>query len=122
VANTVQNQNRIAWTYTDDAHNDWRVSAKQVYVEHASDGVKYGGAAAAGTVPHLRKGHRMRAVKCTSTGKPDKWIPAYETTAALFDTPGTTVTRDYAGADATYESTATYRGEKLPHGGITQAT
>lgn len=122
MASTKADNNREAWTYTDDAGNDFRVSSKTVYTSDVTDGAKYGGTNAASTVAHLPKGWRMRAVKCTSAGNPDKWIPCYETTADLWTTPGTTVTRDLNGNDTVYTSTASRRSEQQPrwYGGITQ--
>lgn len=116
--------NREAWTYTDDQGTDWRVSSKTVYTSDGTDGAKYGGEQAASTVPHLPKGWRMRAVKCTSSGQPDRWIVCYDTVCALWATPGTTVVRDVNGVDQTYTSTNRVRSEKQPswYGGITQAS
>lgn len=124
MASTKADNNREAWTYTDDQGNAWRVSSKTVYTSDVTDGAKYGGSQAAATVDHLPKGWRMRAVKCTSTGNPDRWIVVYEATATLWTTPGTQVTRDLNGVDTVYESTSRVRGEKQPawYGGITQST
>lgn len=120
MANTVQDNSREAWTYTDDAGNDYRVSAKTVYVTHGTDAAKYGGSQAAATVPRLPKGFRMRAVKCTSAGLPDQWIPVYDTTCALWATPGTTVTRNNAGVDATYTRSTKRRSERQEHDTTTE--
>lgn len=123
MASTKADNNREAWTYTDDAGTDWRVSSKTVYTSDVTDGVKYGGQQAASTVPHLPKGWRMRAVKCTAAGNPDRWIPCYDTSCALWATPGTQVTRDLNGTDTVYTSTDKRRSEQSPrwYGGITQA-
>lgn len=114
MANTVQNGNRIAWTYTDDNATAWRVSAKQVYVQHATDGVKYGGTAAAPSVPAKPRTLRMRRVYCTLASGKVIGVPAYTTAAALWTTPGTTLTRDENGVDATATSTARRLGERQP--------
>ncbi len=111
MANTVQNGNRIAWGYTDNAGVTWRVSAKQVYVEHATDGVKYGGAAAASSVRAWPSSWKMRTVKCTS-GATAILVPVYSTSAALWTTPGTTITRTLNGVDATFTSTSTKHEEE----------
>lgn len=122
MASTKADNNRVAWTYTTNKGIDFRVSAKAVYVLDGTDGVKYGGSAAASTVAHLPKGFRMRAVKCTSAGNPDLWIPCYEADAPLA-TAGATVTRNLNGVDTVYTSTDTIREERLPRwwGGITEA-
>ena len=48
--------NRIAWTYTDDLGNDWRVAAQKAL----TDQTKLGGSAAASTVPPKPPTIRMR--------------------------------------------------------------
>lgn len=122
MATVMADNNRVAWTYTTNKAVDYRVSAKEVYVGDVTDGAKYGGSAAASTVPHLPKGWRMRAVKCTSAGNRDLWIPFY-TAAATIGTAGTTVVRNLNGVDTTYTSTGIIREEQRPKwmGGITEA-
>jgi hypothetical protein len=114
MASTKADNNRVAWGYTDDAGNTWRVSAKAVYVLDGTDGAKYGGSAAAATVAKIPKGLRMRAVACTSSTHPDKYIVCYTTAASLFSTPGTTVVRDLNGVDTTYVAANRRRGEREP--------
>lgn len=112
MASTKADNNRVAWTYTDDKNRAWRVSAKAVYVNDVTDGAKYGGSAAASSVQRIPKELKMRKVKCTSAGKPDKWMVAYETDAAIWTTPGTVLTLDTNGVDAVFEASETTRGEK----------
>jgi hypothetical protein len=116
MATTKGDNNRVVWSYTDDLAVDWAVSAKAVYVLDGTDGAKYGGSAPAATVTAKPTRMRMRAVKCTSAGKVDRWIPAYDTTCALWATPGTTVVRDVNGVDATYVATKGHRGERYRDG------
>jgi hypothetical protein len=117
----VVDNNRVAWTYTDDLGVDYRVSAKSVYVNHATDGGKYGGALADSTVPALPKGFKMRKVKLTSATHPDLWVVVYETTATAWTTGGTTLTRNLNGVDVVYTVTVDgRRSEKHPRSGITQ--
>lgn len=111
MANTVQNNNRIAWGYVDDASVTWRVSAKQVYVEHGTDGTKYGGSAAASSVRAKPRSLRMRAVEATS-GAVTIRVPAYTTSATIWTTPGTTLTRNLNGVDATFTTTSVKHEEK----------
>jgi hypothetical protein len=110
MANTVQNNNRIAWGYVDNSSVTWRVSAKQVYVEHATDGAKYGGSAAASSVRAWPSSWTMRTVECTS-GSTTIRVPVYAKTAALWTTPGTTLTRTLNGVDATFTSTSVLHEE-----------
>jgi hypothetical protein len=111
MANTKQNRNAVAWTYTDGSSQDWRVSARAVYVLDITDGAKYGGEAAASNVQGKPKGLRMRAVYCTSGGV-KTLIPCYDTACDLWTTPGTSVVRNLNGVDATFTSTKDKREEK----------
>jgi hypothetical protein len=123
MASTKADNNREAWTYTDDLANDYRVSSKTVYTSDPIDGAKYGGSQAAATVAPIPRGFKMRKAKCSSAGNPDIWIPCYDTTCDLWATPGTTVTRDLNGVDVVYTSTASgRRSEKRPRDGITQTS
>lgn len=111
MANTVQNNNRVAWTYVDDASVSWRVSAKQVYVEHSTDGAKYGGSAAASSVRAKPRSLQMRTVEMTS-GAVTIRVPVYDTSAALWTTPATTCTRNLNGVDATFTGSSVHHEER----------
>lgn len=117
MASTKADNNRVAWTYTNNKDVDYRISAKNVYVNDGTDGVKYGGAAAAGTVARFPKGARPRAVKCTHAGGAI-WITFYEPTAPIA-TAAATVTRNINGVDTVCTSTGDVREERMPYGGIT---
>jgi hypothetical protein len=112
MASTKADRNAVAWTYTDEASQDWRVSARGVYVLDVTDGAKYGGSAAAGSVRGKPVGLKMRAVYCVSPAGKTALIPAYDTACDLWTTPGTTVTRDLNGVDIVFTSTADKRAEK----------
>lgn len=111
MANTVQDNNRMAWRYTDNNSQQWRVSAKTVYVTHGVDAAKYGGAAAASSMQAKPASLKMRSVECTS-GATTIRVPCYDTACALWTTPGTTLTRNLNGVDATFTSTAVKHEEK----------
>jgi hypothetical protein len=117
MASTKADNNRVAWTYTNNKNVDYRVSAKNVYVNDGTDGAKYGGAAAASSVARFPKGAKMRAVKLTHAGGAI-WVACYEGTATLA-TAGTTVTRNVNGVDTVCTSTGDVREERMPYGGIT---
>lgn len=116
MASTKATNNRCVWTYTDENGDDWAVGAKTVYVQDVTDGVKFGGSAPAASVPAIPKQLRMRAVKCIADGVAAKWVPVYETTAALWTTPGTTVTLNNLGVDVSYASTKGKRPERYRDG------
>lgn len=112
MASTKADNNRVSWTYTDHLSTDYAISAKAVYVLDGTDGAKYGGTASSTSDRRIPKDLKPRRVKCVSSGKPDKWVVAYTTSATIWTTPGTTLTLDANGVDAVYSSTGTTRDEK----------
>jgi hypothetical protein len=119
MANTVQDNNRIAWTYTDDDENDYRVSAKAVYVGGA-EAAKWGGSAAAASVPQLPKGFRMRKRKVVS-GAVIRWVPCYKTDATLWTGVATTVLLNKNGVDAAFDVSSKKLSERNIRDGTTQS-
>lgn len=80
----VLSSNRIAWTYTDDAGNDWRVAANKAWTDQ---GV-LGGAAAASTVPQRPAGYKMRRAVVSDGAGHSRVVPVYDGGADII-TPGT---------------------------------
>jgi len=106
--------NRVAWTYTDDHSDDYRISAKAVYVAQGGGTVPQGGSAAAATVARLPKQVKPRMVKMTPAagGNGSRWVIAYALDAPIWTTPGTTMDLNINGAAVSYHSSTTLRGEK----------
>jgi len=107
--------NRVAWTYTDDHVASYRISAKAVYVAQVTDGdAKQGGVAAAPSVRRIPKDIKPRRVKMVdvATGAVARYEVAYATDALIWTTPGTTMDLNINGAAVSCEATATHRGEK----------
>jgi len=77
--------NRVAWTYTDDEGNDWRVSA----LKFNTDQSKLGGAAAAATVPPRKGGSKMRRTTVSGNGV-SRVVPVYAPDADIV-TAGTSM-------------------------------
>jgi hypothetical protein len=79
--------NRVGWTYTDDAGQDWRVAAILGYTSQN----KLGGSAASTDVPPLPRDVKMRrlSVRNAVLGK-TRTVPIYEVTAPLL-TPAATI-------------------------------
>lgn len=115
MASAFASGNRVAWQYTDDNGADWVISAKSVYVLGA-DAADYGGSAPASTVARIPKQLKPRRVKCVSAGAADRWPIVYETDAALWTTPGTSITLNLLGVDTVYTSTRVKRAERNPDG------
>lgn len=124
MASTKADNNREAWTYTDDLGDDYRISSKTVYTSDGTDGAKYGGSQGDPADPPFPRGWKPRRVKCSASGKPDKWVIAYDPTATIWTTPGTTLTLDANGVDVEYTvgSKNARRSEKRTRDGITQTS
>jgi len=112
MASTKADNNRVGWVYTDDYDLDFCVSAKDVYVNDPTDGAKYGGSAQTGVEPAKPRQLRMRRVRCTASGHKDKWVVAYEVTATIWTTPGTTLTLDSNGVDVAFTAAREKRAER----------
>lgn len=80
----VLSSNRIAWTYTDDAGNNWRVAALKAWTDQAV----LGGAAAASTVPQRPSGGKMRRCVVSDGAGHSRTVPVYAPGATI-ETPGT---------------------------------
>lgn len=106
MASTKAVGNRVAWTYTDNNSETYRVSAKDVYVNDVTDGAKYGGTAAAASLKAKPKGLRMRGVYATTAAGDTILITCYTAAATAFATPGTTLTRNVNGVDVEATTTA----------------
>jgi hypothetical protein len=107
--------NRIAWTYTDDEGNDWRVAAQKALTDQ---GV-LGGSAAAGTVPERPNFFKMRRVSVSDGAGHSRVLPCYETTATIV-TPGTAVNANYAGVSTPFTSNGGYIPERAPRRNVTK--
>lgn len=111
MASTMASNERTAWLYSSGAI-DYCVSAKKAYVEGA-DAAKFGGGAAEGTERSLPNGIRPRKAQVyNATANVSRWLIVYSTDAALWTTPGTTVTLNYKGVDTVFTSTGQTLGEK----------
>ncbi len=81
---SVLSSNRIAWLYTDDNGDVWRVAALKAWTDQGS----LGGAAAAGTDPQRPAGYKMRRCVVSDGAGHSRTVPVY-TTGATIVTPGT---------------------------------
>jgi hypothetical protein len=105
MANTKASNDRARWTYTTDGAVALAISAKSVYVT-GGDAAKYGGSADTTGVPRVPKGFRVRRVRVDSSGGATRRVVVYQTTAALWTTPSTTITLDLAGTDTEFSNGA----------------
>lgn len=107
----VLSSNRIAWTYTDAAGNNWRVAALKAWTDQ---GV-LGGSAAAATVPQRPGGSKMRRTTVSDGAGHSRVVPVYEATADI-TTPGTSFNFNANVAGVITEVTGTSIGEFLKEG------
>lgn len=75
----VLSSNRIAWTYTDDDGNTWRVAALADWTSQA----KLGGAAAASTLKQRPAGYKMRRCVVSDGAGHSRTVPIYDTAATI---------------------------------------
>lgn len=99
--------NRIAWTYTADDGNTYRVAAQKAMTDQAV----LGGTAAAGTLPEKPSAIKMRSVT-VSNGTYSRVLPCYEAGAPIA-TAGTAVNANRAGDVRAMTS----NGGFIPEGG-----
>jgi len=122
---TALSPNRVAWVYTDDDGNDYVVAAQKAITDQVdgSSNVKVGGSAAAGTEPLLPYGFKMRRVNCQDSAGHRRQVVAYEVTAPLWATPGTTLNLNYLNNSTSFEAKSTHFKERpLRRSQITDAT
>lgn len=108
----VLSSNRIAWTYTDDEGNAWRVAALKAWTDQA----KLGGAAADGTVPERKGGSPMRRVTVSDGAGHSRVVPVYDASGAPIATPGETFNFNANVGGVITEVTGTSSGRILPEG------
>jgi hypothetical protein len=75
----VLSSNRLAWKYTDDDGNVWRVAALAAWTSQA----KLGGSAAAITDPQRPGGYKMRRAVVSDGAGHSRMVPVYTTDAAI---------------------------------------
>lgn len=90
--------NRIAWTYTADDGNQYRVAAEKALTDQ---GV-LGGSAAAGTVPPRPAVGKMRRMSISAAGVGSRTVPIYSLDATLATNPATTITANLHGDSHTF--------------------
>jgi hypothetical protein len=100
---------RIAWTYSSDDGNDYRVAA----VKALTDQAKQGGASGAAVSLAKPGSIKMRRVSCRTAGGVTRVFPLYVSGAALA-TAGETINANVDGVSTQFVS----RGNPLPEGHI----
>jgi hypothetical protein len=107
----ILSSNRIAWQYTDDDGNVWRVAALAAWTAQG----KLGGAAAAATDKQRPGGYKMRRCVVSDGAGHSRMVPVYTTDATIV-TGGTTFNFNANVAGAITEVTGTSNGGYLREG------
>jgi hypothetical protein len=107
----VLSSNRIAWSYTDDDGNVWRVAA----LKAATDQAVLGGSAAAPTVPQRPGGWKLRRTTVSDGAGHSRVVPVYESTATIV-TAGTSFNFNANVGGVITEVTGTSNGGFLREG------
>lgn len=107
--------NRIAWTYTDDFGNQWRVAAQKALTDQSV----LGGSAAAGTVPERPNVGRMRRCTVSDGAGHSRVVPVYETTADIV-TAGTSINVNVLENSTAMTSNGGYIPEERPRRNVTK--
>ena len=102
--------NRIAWTYTDNTGQAFRVSA----LKELTDQGVVGGGAATGAVPGKPRGLKMRTVQVVA-GSISRMVPVYDQTTwlSLRGAAGTAVTIQSNGAEHAGVTTNLLHDERM---------
>jgi len=108
----LQSMNKILWTYTDDNGVDWSVTATKAITDQLDTGTpKVGGAAGDNADPPWPRSWRKRKVYMTA-GATRKAVVAYDTTALIWTTAGTTLTLNNGADSSSYAATVAHLGER----------
>ena len=107
----VLSSNRIAWTYTDDDGNLWRVAELKAW----TDQTVLGGAAALATVKQRPAGYKMRRTVVSDGAGHSRTVPVYDTAAPIV-TAGTALNFNANVAGLITEVTGTSNGGFLREG------
>jgi len=97
--------NRIAWTYTDNDGNNWRVAAVKAY----TDQNKLGGDVWNGTEPPRPSNYKMRRLSVRTATGVTRVVPLYDGAAPLA-TPGATINLNLGADSASFVSS----GNSIP--------
>lgn len=107
--------NRIAWTYTDDDGNNWRVAAQKALTDQAV----LGGAAAAGTVAERPNLGRMRRCTVSDGLGHSRVVVVYEPTAPIV-TAGTSINVNVLENSTAMTSNGGFIPEERPRRNVTK--
>ncbi len=107
--------NRIAWTYTDDQGNEWRVAAQKALTDQ---GV-LGGVAAASTVPQRPEAYKMRRMTFSDGSGHSRVLPIYKPDATA-TTAGTSINCNFVDDQHAVTSSGRLIPEGLPRPNVTK--
>lgn len=106
--------NKVAWTYTDDDGNDWRVAASKGITDqvNGSSTPKCGGTPAAATVARLPQYITPRKRYVISAAGVRRAVVCMDKTCDMWLVPGTTINLQVSGTDTAFTRGTTYYNER----------
>jgi hypothetical protein len=107
--------NRIAWTYTDDQGNAWRVAAQKALTDQ---GV-LGGSAAASTVPQRPNDFKMRRATVSNAAGQSRVVVVYDTSATII-TAGTSINVNFLENSVAFTSNGGFIPEERAKRNVTK--
>lgn len=105
----ILSSNRIAWTYTDDQGNNWRVAAQKALTDQ---GV-LGGAPALESVPERPNLGKMRRCTVSNPAGQSRVVPVYQVGAAIV-APGTAINVNFLQNSTPMTSNGGFIAEERP--------
>jgi len=109
--------NRIAWKYTDDDGNVWRVAAQAAMVSQA----KLGGSAAAATDPARPNWGKMRRCTVSNAAGQSRVVPVYDLSAPII-AKGETLNANWGGDSRAFTSNGGFINETPQGRNVTKQT
>ena len=107
--------NRIAWTYTAENGQNYRVAAQKAM----TDQDKLGGEAWGGEVGPLPKGYKMRRITVGRDGGGSRVLPVYSNDAEIL-TKGATINANQGGDSHAFKSDGEPISEQRPRHSVTR--
>ena len=109
--------NRLAWNYTDDNGNVWRVAAQAAMVSQT----KQGGSASSGAVPPRPNWGKMRRCTVSNAAGQSRVVVCY-TSAAPIITAGETINANWGGDSRAFTANGGFIPEDKQGKNVTKQT
>lgn len=109
--------NRVAWNYTDDNGNVWRVAAQKAMTDQS----KLGGSASSGAIPPRPNWGKMRRCTVSNAAGQSRVVPVYDLSAPII-TAGETLNANWGGDARVFTANGGFINEDKPGKNVTKQT